>query len=298
LETDLLCSRQQLVSKAILCCTGALLFLIGVAVYQHPASVFPGDLSAAAVTVAAMVVFGVTAACTLYAKTTGLQMALLIGAAVGALQGFIEMANIAFEYSPYGSKAVHTLAVPLSMALMILLFSSAGSLAYDRTSSLRLATVSGVWCAVVGTLLTGLFGFAYNIIQMPHMVEIMHTEFALSGLADPRAYVVRNTIDSASTHFFLAPILGAISGCIASFVSSQLRGRQRLVAVLFSAMSFVLLISSVALIRFGLTLARADRAPYISCGMIGSALALTCLWPATRAALSHHRYALTHRLVR
>jgi hypothetical protein len=59
-------------------------------------------------------------------------------------------------------------------------------------------------------------------------------------------------------------------------------------------MTLVLLVSSVALIRFGLTLARAHRVPYISCGMIGSALALTCLWPAIRLALSHHRDALTH----
>ena len=76
----------------------------------------------------------------------------------------------------------------------------------------------------MGTLITALFGFAYSIIRMPRMVEIMQTEFALSGLADPRAYVVRNTIGSASTHFFLAPILGAISGCNAGFINSQLRG--------------------------------------------------------------------------
>jgi hypothetical protein len=151
-----------------------------------------------------------------------------------------------------------------------------------------LATVGGVWCAVVGTLLTGLFGFGYNLIQMPHLVAIMQTKLALSGLTDPRAYVVRNTIDSASTHFFLAPILGAAAGWTSGFVSSQLHGRQRWVGVFFSALSFVFLVSSVVLIRFGLAQARADRSAYISCGMLGSALALSCLWPATRAALSHY----------
>ena len=285
METDPLRSRSQLVSKAILCCAGALLFLIGVAIYQHPASVFPSDMFAAAITIVATAVFGLTAACTQYAKTTKSKLALLIGAVVGALQGLIEMANIAFEYSSHGSKAVHTLAVPLSMASMILLFSGSGSLTYDRTSSLRSATLSGVWCAVVGTLLTGLFGFAYNMLEMPYMVQIMQTKFALSGLTDARAYVVRNTIESASTHFFLAPVMGSICGSIGGFVSSQLRGRKRSVAILLTGMCSGLLITSIAVIRFGLNLARVDRAPYISCGMMGVALALTCLWPATRAVL-------------
>lgn len=290
METNVLRFRQQLVSKAVLGCTGILVVLIGVGVHQHPASVFPGSISAIAITFAAIAISCVATVRTLYARTPSLQVALLIGAAAGALHGLIEMANIAVEYSAYGSKAVHTVAVLLSMALMIILFSCAGSLTYERTSSLSLATVSGMWCAVVGTILTCLFGFALNFVQMAHMVEIMHAGFLQSGPADAQAYVVRNTIESASTHFVLAPILGAVSGCIGGFISSQLRGRRRSMAVVLGVMGFVLLVSSISLIRFGGTLSRADRAPYMSCGMMGSALALTCVWPTIWAALLQHPF--------
>lgn len=91
----------------------ALLILIAFAVHQHPVSVFPGDLHALTIIIAAMASLGVTAVSTLYAKTSDLQMALLMGATVGLVQGVIEMANIAFEYSASGSKAIHTFAVPL-----------------------------------------------------------------------------------------------------------------------------------------------------------------------------------------
>ena len=58
-------------------------------------------------------------------------------------------------------------------------------------------------------------------------------------------------------------------------------------ALIVGAVSVGILASAVVLIRFCLNLPRDDRAPYIGGGMIISVLALSCLWPAARAALSH-----------
>jgi hypothetical protein len=170
------------------------------------------------------------------------------------------------------------------MGLMIALFGAAGSVAFGRTGSLRLAGLAAVWCATVGFVITCSAAFAIDLGFMPRLVRNLSEAFARSGMADPRAFVVRNTLESASTHLIVAPILAAIAGLIGGMAAAGLQEARREVAVALAALVVVLLASSVALLRHAQTLERPRRPPFVMSGMLLGGLTLACVYPVFAAA--------------
>ena len=170
------------------------------------------------------------------------------------------------------------------MGLMIVLFGAAASVAFRLTGSLPLAALAAVWCAIVGTVITCAFGFATDLAFLPRLVHNLSPAFARSGLDDPRAFVVRNTIESASAHLLMAPIVAAVVGLLAGTATAGLRSARREVAIALAGLVVVQLGLSVAAIRHGLTLERPRRPPYIMTGMLLGALTLVAAYPVLAAA--------------
>jgi hypothetical protein len=129
-----------------------------------------------------------------------------------------------------------------------------------------------------------LSGFAIDLAFMSHLVRNMAAAFARSGLADPRAFVVRNTVESASTHLLMAPCIAAVIGLLAGIAAAGLRSARREVAITLAGLVIIQLFLGVAVLRHGLALERPRRPPFIMTGMLLGGLALACAYPVFAAA--------------
>ena len=59
---------------------------------------------------------------------------------------------------------------------------------------------------------TVVFAFVIGLVFMARMQEILAGSFALSGMTDGRAFVIRNMLDGASSHLLIAPAVAVFAG--------------------------------------------------------------------------------------
>jgi hypothetical protein len=82
--------------------------------------------------------------------------------------------------------------------VMLALFGAAGSAAWERTRSFTLAVIASAWCALVAMLILLCFAFSFNL-AFEARVELQLLEaFAASGMNDPDAFAVKNSLEAAS----------------------------------------------------------------------------------------------------
>jgi hypothetical protein len=255
------------------------LALIGYSVLSYPASVGQGGLSSLIASVGLLLAYGMAALWVRTRSTISAQTALVFGSTLGLVLGAVEAVNIALESFANLSGPLSAITGVGAMGLMVMLFGAAGSGAFRRTDSLRLAVLASVWCALVGTVITCLFGFATNLAFMPHQQRILSDAYLRSGMQDPRAFVIRNTLDSASSHLLMAPLLAVFFGFISGLTSGFLQSIPRRVVLALALVGIVQWIVSAAAIRFALTLERSQRPPFIMVGMLAGGLALASVHP-------------------
>ncbi len=265
-----------------------LLGLICYGTIQHPASVTQGGDLILTTAVGFLIAYGAAALWNRRHGSGAMSIALMIGAALGLIVGAVEMVNISLETSGSVNQTIRGIAPPTAMALMALLFGTAGSMAYQRTSSFRLAVWSGIWCALIGTILTCIFGFAYSVGFMPYMEQINHVEYLRSGMQDPSAFVIRKTLHDMSSHLVIAPLMAAFFSCSGALISAYLEPAECRVVITFAFFGVLQLALGVGAIRWASSLARPQRPPFIMIGMLASGIALTYVY-AVFSALALRR---------
>jgi hypothetical protein len=261
------------------------LALIGSGVLHHPAGLEQGGLSSLVASVGLLLVYALAALWVRTRPASPARTALGFGAALGLVLGAVEAVNLVLETFADLSGPFSAIVGAGAMGLMVLLFGAAGSGAFQRTDSLGLAVLAGAWCAVIGAVLTCLCGLAINLAFMAHQQRIFADASLRSGMDDPRAFVIRNTLESASTHLLMMPLVGTIFGGIGGLASGFLRSVPRRIVLALALLGIVLLIASVATIRFALSLERSQRPPYIMGGMFAGGIALASVHPLVAAVL-------------
>jgi hypothetical protein len=255
------------------------LALIDYGVLSYPASVGQGGLSNLIASAGLLLTYGIAALWVRTRPAGPAQKALAFGASLGLVLGAVEALNIALEYFANLSGPWSAITGVSAMGLMVMLFGAAGSGVFRRTDSLRLAVLASVWCALIGTVMTCLFGFAINLAFMPHLQRILSDAYLRSGMQDPGAFAIRNTLDSASSHLLMAPLLATFFGFIGGLASGFSRSTPRRVVLALALVGILQLILSVAAIRFALSLERSQRPPFIMAGMLAGSLALAVVHP-------------------
>jgi hypothetical protein len=168
-------------------------------------------------------------------------------------------------------------------ALMFVIFGAAGSASFQRSGSLGLAVFSSIWSAIVGTVATLIFGFGLATWFMPFMLNIVNGAYEQSGMSDPQAFVIRNTLDSASMHLLIVPFVAGVFGLIGGFVCSRLQPLHRKSVLLIAVLEMALLLAGMAALYMVSVLARPERPPFVMSGLLALGLAMACAHPVFTA---------------
>ncbi len=140
------------------------------------------------------------------------------GTAFGLMVGVLFLVDISVEDFIDLERQASALATLGFMALIFLLFGCAGFYGTQKTGKVRFGMLTSVWCAMISVVIVVIFGFAINFFFTQRLEYILASDYASSGIADPRAFTFYNTLDSASSHLLEAPILASVFGTIGGFV--------------------------------------------------------------------------------
>jgi hypothetical protein len=275
-------SRSLMLANEVLVGAGLVLALIGYGVLRHPASVSQNGLLSLFECVVVLLGFGIAA---LWARRQrpgagAAQTALTYGAKLGLVLGIAEVLNMSLENFGQLSGSLGAVVGVSMWGLMFLLYGAASSATFRKVGSLPPAVLASVWSAVVGTVVTCLFGFASSLGFMAHMQQILNPEYTRSQMTDPQAFVVQYTMMNAATHLILSPFLAAGCGFTAGVVSAYLRPVRRTVALGLLLLETLQLLLGLAALRFAVTtLARPQRPPFVMGGLLALGVALSCAPP-------------------
>ncbi len=279
-------SGPTLATEAVLG-VAIVLGLIGYSVHEYPTSVSEGGSLSLLTTVVSLVAYGLAAWWVRRYEAGTTKAALIVGARAGLVLGAIEIVNISLETSGL-SPSVRGIVGPLAMGMLPLVYGSAGSIAYRRTASPALAVWAGVWCAIVAIVITCLFAFAYNLASLTRMTQAMYPAFLHSGMLDPRAFVVQYTLDAASSHLLVSPLIAAFFGGVGGLITARLTQARPSAVAALGLMGLLQLALSIGLIHYALSLARPERPPFIITGMLLGGIALTYAAPVASALLARN----------
>jgi hypothetical protein len=93
--------------------------------------------------------------------------------------------------------------------LMFLVLGGTSAETYRREESIALGILSSVWGALISAVTTVVFAFLVGWLFMARMQHMLAGAFALSGMTDGRAFVIRNMLDGASSHLLIAPAVAS-----------------------------------------------------------------------------------------
>lgn len=138
----------------------------------------------------------------------------------GVITGVLEVVNIGLEDTAAGAARSPI----LSIGFMVILFSLwgvAGARTVRSGNSTRAGVATSVLSAGICMLLAVAGGFLIELLVTPPDTAAvsMWAEYKRSGWTDPRAFGLANTLDSGSTHLFIAPIVAAVFGGVGSVLA-------------------------------------------------------------------------------
>ena len=260
--------------------------VFGLMVYEilsNPESVHGAGLTSAIVVAAGLLAYAGAIVWSMRSKEAAVHTALAHGAKFGVVLAACAWVNMALEhFSDLGTTGSIVRGVGM-WALTFVIFGAAASASFLRSGSMRLAVLSSVWSALISTIAMLLFGFALGILFMPYMQQILAGAYAQSGMSDPRAFVIRNTLDSASTHLLLAPLLACFFGMIGGYACSRLQTLHRNTTLLIGGLEIALLLTAIAALHMVSVLARPERPPYVMLGLVSLGISMACAHPVFAA---------------
>jgi len=262
-----------------------MLFVAGVS--RHPASLGAGlfamDLALLA-GCGALLVWGWRQ------QRSSIREALAAGAPAGVVLGLVLISSHTIEWFGLDrNTSVQFARGAGSTLLMLGLLGSAGSAAWERTRSIGLGVIAGLWCALLGTIMLLGFAFTLNLAFETHAVAWLHDAFVASGMSDPGAFVVRNALESASEVLVRLPVAGVVLSFLGSISNAWIMPRPRSFS-LFAAcfVPFVFVVGVFSLWYAG-SLDRAARPPFIMAGVIAAGIAVCGAHPVWSSLLRTRR---------
>jgi hypothetical protein len=260
----------------------AALSMIAVGVARHPVSVQGDGRGLLRMDIALLLVYGVAGVWVWYQRRPAVNLSLRIGARLGALLGAVHVANHAIE----SYVALRPFVLIISpVFLMLALLGTAGSMAWERTRSLGLAVVAGVWCAITGMLILICVVFSISLAFEGRAELQMHEAFAASGMNDPGAFLVRNMLEATSEGLVRMPIVAVFLSFIGALTNAWISGASLRIAIVAACLTPFMFVIGAAALEHADSLERAARPPFVMTGVALAGLALCGahpIWSALR----------------
>jgi hypothetical protein len=164
--------------------------------------------------------------------------------------------------------------------LTLALLGAAGAAAWQRTGSLVLAVVSGVYCAIVATLILLCFAISFNLLFVAHVDWQLREAFVASSLIDRAAFRVRNILEASSEILVRMPLLAIClafaGGIIQGWMSRESRRAFVLAARFLAPLVFAI---GAAALWHANAIERAARPPFVLSGVLLTGVALCAAYP-------------------
>ena len=213
-------------------------------------------------------------------RRTKSTLALRIGARVGLVAGSVAVANHAIELFRPGQGAIAQFVFGAgSVLLLMALFAAAGSAGRERTRSVPLGALAGIWSSIVALLMLLCFAFACNLAFGALAESRSQQPFIASGMSDPGAFLVRNSLDAAAEFLVRMPVLALCLSFLGGVANAWLRGRSRSLAFLFAYLMPLMFVMGVLALWYTSTLERSDRPQFVAAGVLLAASALIGIHP-------------------
>jgi hypothetical protein len=260
----------------------AVLTLIAVGVARYPASIQGPGNRLLWTNVTLMLVYGISAIWVSYQSRADVRAAIGIGSITGLLLGAVHVANHVIELLvPARNFAL----VITPVFLMFALLGATGSAAWQRTRSVVLTVVAGLWCAVVATVILISVALVLDVVFEVRAELPLKEAFAVSGMSDPGAFLLRNSLEAASEGLVRMPVFALIFSLIGALANAWII-RWPPNAVLASVwIAPILLVTGAAALLYANSLQRSARPPFVMAGVLLAGVALCAahpIWSALR----------------
>lgn len=267
----------MILGSGIILGTILVLSLVATGVMQHRASTQGSGIALLWTDVALLLVYGFVGMIVWKQRSPRAITAAMVGAQIGLVVGAVLIANHLIEaFVPTRPFALIISPVLLTLALL----GAAGAAAWQRTGSLVLAVVSGVYCAIVATLILLCFAISFNLLFVARVDWQLREAFAASGMIDRAGFRVRNILEASSEIFVRMPLLAiclAFAGGIIQGWMSRESGRAFVLAARFLA-PLMFAIGAAALWHAN-AIERAARPPFVLSGVLLTGVALCTAYP-------------------
>jgi hypothetical protein len=208
---------------------GAVLLTIGIvlwSVQRFPGSLWRGGQIYETGTIAGLLAYGGVAYAVRGAEGSALS-ALSTGTVAGVALAALEMLLRLFAAPPGNGPPESTLVHYVGWVLLIVVFGSASVVTYVRMPSMTLTMLASLWAAVLSNACLSLFAFVTSMIFVPRMSPILFAAYEASGMTDPRAYMVRQTLEGTPVHLMVVPLQALVIAAIVAGILGLFRTLSR-----------------------------------------------------------------------
>jgi len=269
------------------------LLLMLVSVGRHPASLGSGLFL---LDVTLLFGYGVFSLWGWRQRRPEVRDALTAGARMGIILGLVLVASHLVEWLGLDRSKAAQFARGAGSTLLILgLLGAAGSAAWQRTRSIKLGVIAGLWSASLGMTILLNFALSLNLAFEGHSVAWLHEAFAASGMRNAGAFVVRNSLEAASEILIRLGIGGLVLSLMGSLLSAWIMPRSRNVSMLAAWLMPFVFVAGVISLWYAGSLERSARPPFVMAGVLAAGFAVCGAHPiwscffrrrATESALS------------
>ena len=195
--------------------TATIILATLISVIFYPVNIGPKGLMNFTWTIALLIVYSIfcfflPSLSSSYSK----YLALKEGTIFGYITGVIWMIHVTMEHFinlPGNLNGITTL---VFMFLNFVLFGTTAYRTMKKTGKLGLSLLSSIWCAMFSILLLIIYVIALIILFTKTFEKNLYDEFTKSGMKEIKSFIVNNTLESASSHLFEAPMIAIIFGLI------------------------------------------------------------------------------------
>ena len=264
------------------------LLLMIVSVGRHPASLGSGLFI---MDIALLSGYGVFSIWGWRQRRPEVRDALTAGTQTGMMLGLILISSHAIEWFGLDRNRTAQFARGAGSTLLMLgLLGAAGSAAWERTRSIKLGVIAGLWCASLGIMILLSFALTLNLAFEAHAAAWLHEAFVASGMRDPGAFVVRNALESGSELLVRLPIAGLVLSFSGSLSNAWIM-RSRSVSLLAAWFMPFVFVAGVISLWYAGSLERAARPPFVMAGVLAAGFAVCGAHPIW-SSLSRRRREL------
>jgi len=141
--------------------------------------------------------------------------------------------------------------------------------------SFTLAVIAGVWCAMVAMLILLCFAFSFNLAFEARVELQLYWAFAASGMNDPGAFVVKNSLEAASEGLVRMPAFAMFTSLAGALANAWISRRSRTAVLAAASVTPLMVVTGVAALSYANSLERAARPPFVMAGVLLASIAIS-----------------------